>query len=115
MASLEWVKDPDEDMQQAWERKLVVSNSFSEAFSEMVGLCKNFRWVSCCCVPFVFITGDQSLSVGQRWLHGEKYLVLLGIFGEERDDCCSLACCAISGLSCARPSSVKTLFEGKSM
>lgn len=38
MASLEWVKDPEEDVKQAWERKLVVSNCFSEAFSEMVGL-----------------------------------------------------------------------------
>lgn len=45
MALLEWVKDPDEDMQQAWERKLVVSNFFSGAFSETMGLCKNFRRV----------------------------------------------------------------------
>lgn len=59
MASLEWVKDPDEDVQQAWERKLVVSNCFSEAFSEGVGLCKNFRWVSCCCMLCVLITGDR--------------------------------------------------------
>lgn len=84
MASLEWVKDPDEDMQQAWEGKLVVSNSFSEGFGEMVGLCRNFMWVSCCCMLCVFITGDQSPSVGQRWLHGEKCLLLLGIWGEER-------------------------------
>lgn len=31
MTSLQWVKDPDVNMQQAWERKLVVSNSFPEA------------------------------------------------------------------------------------
>lgn len=61
----------------------------------------------------VFITGDQSLSVGQRWLHGEKYL-LLGILGEEKDDCCSLTCCALAALSCARAPLVKTLFEEKS-
>lgn len=75
MASLEWVKDPDEDMQQAWERKLVVSKCFSEAFSETVGLCKNFRRVSCCCMLCVFITGDQSPSLTPRWLHGEKDLL----------------------------------------
>lgn len=31
MASLQWVKDPDVNMQQGWERKLGVSNCFSEA------------------------------------------------------------------------------------
>lgn len=31
MTSLQWVKDPDVNIQQAWERKLVVSNCFSEA------------------------------------------------------------------------------------
>lgn len=31
MTSLQWVKDPDVNMQQVWERKLVVSNCFFEA------------------------------------------------------------------------------------
>ncbi|RMC02845.1 hypothetical protein DUI87_20036 [Hirundo rustica rustica] len=42
-ASLERENDPNEGMPQAWERKLLVSESLSEAFSEMMGLCKNFR------------------------------------------------------------------------
>lgn len=100
-------------MQQAWERRLVVSNCFPEVFHEMVGLCKPFRWESCCCMLCVLITWDQSPSGGQRRLHGEKYLFLLGFLEEEKEDFFSLTCCALPGLSCTRALLVKTLLEGK--
>lgn len=106
MASLEWVKDPEEDVKQAWERKLVVSSCFSEAFSEMVGLCKNSRWVSCCCVLSMLITGGQNPFVGQKW----REISLTGFFLRKRMITYMLCSC---WLILGRAPFVQAVLEGK--
>lgn len=85
--------------------------TFSEAFSERVGLCTKFIWVSCCCTLCVYYWRSESIC-GSEMAAWSNHL-LLGCFEEEKNDFCSLPCCALAGLSCARAPLVKTLLEGK--